>query len=739
MPTFGIDGYATRVARLMAEAPREMPIVEGVVLAGLAAVAGLLIVVALFRRSAVAAVGFSFLALIGLVCALLFGRLSFVPEPTQILLLCLAACAMLLFVTATIRVARDNPLIGVLVLVGLAALLVIGVASGAGVVDGGPLMRLGLAATFGLTSLCLLVEVIRRDRASLIVAPGLVAIMASPVAMSMVANSAAGSWLAVAAPIMLLAAGGVYAAVAALAVLSFGGEGAAEAGATHPVSPTMTPMVATPTAAFQEVADEPLPVAPMMQEVTTAEDAPAMTAGPISQVDEPHAHPEPVRHDYAAAPQSPTPHPPALNDAAEPVSAQWGRKDADAGFGPLVANDEYVWDQMAEQEVKAGDGFLGLFGVAEGRDASPDQLRNSVAPGSLGEFDDQILGGSQPVTGRFDVELAMVDGARIRVEGRRQVDPDGILTRLEATGQELAAAPIQPAPMSAAPKSALAASAAPLAATRRNGRRSDAQDLLTAFDAGEIRAHFQPIVRLADRVTVGFEALARWHQQDGTVVEAGDFVPELIKKGKGLELVSLIVGQAARELADWIAAEPGQGQFVSVNIAASDLPRDELATIIKDAVSTYALPAGALVVELTEGRIKASQSKALAAAKSVRQAGASLAIDDFGVGYSTLGRLTKFNFDLIKTDRSLIADLSGKKARRFMKTLLATAHKQGAPVIAEGVEDEETAAILTEMGCEFAQGFLFGRAEPLGADEAAPEVGQDPSGVGPNSAVEGLR
>lgn len=729
VPTFGIDSYATRVARLMAEAPREMPVVEGVVLAGLAAVAGLLIVVALFRRSAVAAVGFSFLALIGLVCALLFGRLSFVPEATQILLLCLAACAMLLFVTATIRVARDNPLVGILVLVGLAALLVIGVASGAGVIDGGPFMRLGLAATFGLTILCLLVELIRRDRASLVVAPGLIAIMASPVAMSMIANSAAGSWLAVAAPIMLLAAGGVYAAVAALAVLAFGGAGATEAGATHPVSPTMTPMVATPTAAFQEVADEPAPAAPMMQEVPAAEPEPPMTAGPISPVDEPRAHPEPVRHDYAVAPQ-----PPALNDAAEPVSAQWGRTDADAGFGPLVASDEYVWDQMADQEVKAGDGFLGLFAIADGQAASPDQLRNAVAPGSLDQFDDQILGGPQPVTGRFDVELSTVDGARIRVEGRRQVDQDGILNRIEAVGQELAAAPVQPAP-----RSALAASAAPLAATRRRGRRSNGQDLMTAFEAGEIRAHFQPIVRLADRVTVGFEALARWHQPDGSVVEAGDFVPELIKKGKGIDLVSLIVGQAARELADWIAAEPGQGQFVSVNIAASDLPKDELATIIKDAVSTYALPAGALVVELTEGRIKASQSKALAAAKSVRQAGASLAIDDFGIGYSTLGRLAKFNFDLIKTDRSLIADLSGKKARRFMKTLLATAHKQGAPVIAEGVEDEETAAILTEMGCEFAQGFLFGRAEPLGADEAAQEAVQDASDAGPKSAVDGLR
>ena len=131
-------------------------------------------------------------------------------------------------------------------------------------------------------------------------------------------------------------------------------------------------------------------------------------------------------------------------------------------------------------------------------------------------------------------------------------------------------------------------------------------------------------------------------------------------------------------------------------------------------------------MELGEDRIRAKAGAALAAAKAVRDAGASLAVDDFGVGHANLARLSKFRFDLVKTDGSLArAAVSDKKARATLKSVIAVAHKAKMPVIAEGIEDEETARLLEAMGCDFGQGYLFGRAEPAsgaspgGAPQAA--------------------
>ena len=217
---------------------------------------------------------------------------------------------------------------------------------------------------------------------------------------------------------------------------------------------------------------------------------------------------------------------------------------------------------------------------------------------------------------------------------------------------------------------------------------------------------------------MGFEALARWELPDGTVREASEFIGELIEEGRGPDLARIVVDQAAAELSAWVKAEPGLGQFVAVNIAAADMPKEEVAEIIGSAVRRHDLPAGALVVEITEDRIQASQSRALAAAKAIRQAGASLAVDDFGVGYSTLGRLSKFRFDIVKLDRSLIEGLSSsKKQRSVIRAMLSAAEKAGAPVVAEGIEDEATAEVLVELGCDFGQGFLFGKAEKVGGNE----------------------
>ncbi|WOI53683.1 EAL domain-containing protein [Parvularcula sp. LCG005] len=770
LPTFGIDAYADKLGRLATYAPRELMLTEGAVLGGLAIVAGILIIIALLRRSAMAAVSFSFVSLTGLLLSIVFDRLDFVPTGTQTLIVCLYACGVLLFVTATLRVARENPFVGGIVLMAIAAMLVVGGASALNVIDGWPMARLSLMVTGGMTLLFIIIEFVRGDRASIIVSPGLVLQLLGGGGMAYVASQAGDlTWWMSVGPTVALALGAFYAAVAAQIVVAMH-----QRGHRPVVNMTVSPAAgaagagAAAVSMFEEVHHDDTPAPQRRNRVDVAPEPLTRSRQPvIEEIDDdepafdhydeppafvaPEPEPEPAepppsrpRHDYApfkARPAAPEPQPYAAPPAAagfaddqysEPVSAQWGR-GGDQGLTHRMGDDEYVWDVLADQEVRMGPSFAKLFQIGDGRLAAPEVLRDAIDADSLDEFDEQILGGPEPSTGRFDVMLTTRSGDVVQLEGRRQVDHDGIMVRIAARAELLRAAPVA-APRPAAPLTAKPSLAA--AASRTEPPPLTAGPAPTgavaALQRGEIEAHFQPIVRLSDRKTVGFEALARWRQQDGTIVDASSFVDDIVEAGEGLALADMIIAHAAAALGAWIAEEPGQGQFVTVNVAASDLPKDGLSDLIDQAVKQHSLPPGALVVELTEGRIQSSHSKALAAAKAVRGAGASLAIDDFGIGFSTLSRLQKFHFDIIKTDKSIIENIGKqKKKKSFLAAILTTARKSGAPVVAEGIEDEETAQLLASMGCDFGQGFLFGAAAPLGGGQAAAGgTGSGQGGVG---------
>ena len=595
-----------------------------------------------------------------------------------------------------------------------------------GIIDGGGVARLGLAVTFGFSLVLLAIEAARFDRPSMAVAPGILGVLASPVVMAYVGTHGGDpGWLMTALPTMLLGGGAFFAAMAAQVAAIFGVK---QVERRAPVVAAGVAGAAAPAAAFlQEVDDthggrvEPsFTAADLPPEPIEVDDAPVPEFG--AGIEEISEEPTPANlHAMGAAPlaaEKPTYSP------AEAISSNWGRGAPEMVQPAAIGSDEYVWDMMASQEVRMGPDIAALFAVDDLRMATPDVLRDAVAPDSLDDFDEAILGGSQPETGRFDVELATVKGDRVRLQGRRQVDHEGILVRLEVSAQHEGHAPVGAA-AAAAP---LTAAAPPMMTRSRKRReRQAAENPLAALETGAIVPFFQPIVRLSDRKIIGFEALARWILPDGSARDAESFVGQIIQHGRGLELAQQVIDRAAAELAAWIEAEGTQGQFVSINIAAADLPNQGLSKIIRSAVREHQLPPGALVVELTEDKIQASQSKAMQAAKAVRDAGASLAIDDFGVGYSTLNRLAQFRFDLVKVDRSIVTTISAqKKQRSLFKAILQTAKKSGAPVIAEGVEDEETAELLTELGCEFGQGFLFGGAEPV--DGGA----QQPASSGPD-------
>ncbi|MEM9989534.1 MAG: EAL domain-containing protein, partial [Pseudomonadota bacterium] len=570
---------------------------------GVGVVAISMLVISLFKRSAVAAVSFSFLALTTLILGMLYGRFDFLPMGTQTLLGCLFACSFLLFTTATIRLARENPFVGAVILMVIAALLVTGGGALLNMIDGRQLASFGLMIALALGAILMCVEIIRGDRPTLAMAPGLLCLFISPFLMRYIGGAASvTAWWAVSFPLMMLAVGTVYVTVIAQIILSLSARQGVRAANLTTVS-ARTATAAAPAAVFgmHEVADEDHHHersefsynAPSSEEYDEA-----MDEGDLA---EDHVAPQTVQHEYAAVPQTqgdveegadvreeketahPTaPYQPISVSAVEPVSAQWGTTNdpssvsshpVEAPSSPVftVADDEYVWDSIADQEVKVGAGFADLLGLTqEGRTLSPDVMRDALAPASLGDFDDAILGGAEPETGRFNLALTTGEGRVIGVEGRRQVDHDGILSRIEAQAK-LLSSPKATSPMggrdvdrmATAPLTATPLAASPIAqktAHEQSAKGQSSTKVIEGLERGEIEAHFQPIVRLSDGKTVGFEALARWHHPNGDVQDAKDFVSDLIKADRGLDLARLVIDHAASELSAWIAAEPGQGQ-----------------------------------------------------------------------------------------------------------------------------------------------------------------------------------
>ena len=746
-----IGEYLGVLAARFATAPREMALVETGLLWGLGAAALLFLGLAVLRRSAVAAVAFSLVALTGLVVAFMLGRLDFLPQGTLVLILALYACAALLFLTAAVRLARDNAVVGLVVLVAILGLVALGGASALGLHDGTRAVLTALLAVAAFAGLSVTFDLLRGDGGAIRLLPGALLAALSPVGMALAGPTS--TWIEAAAPAIMLALGTVLAGLAALTVSP----------AERPARPKKAPRRTAPSYAdqhafFGEVGEDhgptPLGAAGAAGAGGARGGADALDASRFEPAPPPPLAPAPPHaSSHEPAPSRPLGTPPIFQPAllsgapaeassfqtqafastgagaapADPASSHWGGGMDDTVPPLRPMPDEYVWDALASEALRAGDDVLRLFDAREPSQLQPEDLRAAVAPESLDAFDQDVLGGTRAHTGRFSAALTLTSGRRVLFEGDRQVDEEGLLARLAGRFEEGAAR----APIAAPPRGPRAASPGPLVGAPGDAAR--------ALDDGEIAAHFQPIVRLTDRQIVGFEALARWRRGDATL-EADAFVPDLVAAGRGLDLAGRMIDQAARELSDWLRAQPGQGQFVSVNVSATDLPRKGLAQRVADAVAAYDLPAGALVVELGEGRIKASATAALQAAKALRGAGASLAVDDFGAGHANLARLAKFRFDMVKTDRALATPLT-RKSRQVIASAVAAARKAGVPVVAEGVEDEETARILAEIGCDFGQGYLFGRPEP--AQGGGQSAGQDGQGTGQGGgraeAVGGLR
>nr|WP_245576913.1 EAL domain-containing protein [Kaistia adipata] len=244
-------------------------------------------------------------------------------------------------------------------------------------------------------------------------------------------------------------------------------------------------------------------------------------------------------------------------------------------------------------------------------------------------------------------------------------------------------------------------------------------DLRRAIGREEIKVLYQPIVRLEDRTIAGFEALARWdHPQHGRIPPA-EFIPLAERSGLIIPLGLFMLERAAKQLSDW-QEQLGRDVplFVSVNVSSRQLLRHDLINDVKSVLSRSAVTRGSLKLEMTESLVMENPEYAAQVLTRVRELGAGLSLDDFGTGYSSLSYLQRFPFETLKIDQSFVRGPSAKQKRVILKAIVGLAHELGMDVVAEGAETEDDALDLYDLGCEFAQGFLFGQAM------TAPEAGK---------------
>ncbi|MFV3075076.1 EAL domain-containing protein [Niveispirillum fermenti] len=234
-----------------------------------------------------------------------------------------------------------------------------------------------------------------------------------------------------------------------------------------------------------------------------------------------------------------------------------------------------------------------------------------------------------------------------------------------------------------------------------------------------VRPAFQPIVRLSDGELVGFEALARWTDPEHGPIPPSTFVTVAEQTGLIVPLGNQILVQACRQAAKWNRDRTEKPLYVSVNLSPYQLDPSRLDIVrwVAGVLDMTECRPEWLQLEITESGLIGQGGEAVSILKGLRDLGIGLAIDDFGTGYSSLAYLQNLPVDTIKIDRSFVTAMtSDPKGVELVSAILHIVGIMEFGVVAEGVETEEQARLLTQMGCERGQGYLFSR--PLEADAA---------------------
>ena len=242
--------------------------------------------------------------------------------------------------------------------------------------------------------------------------------------------------------------------------------------------------------------------------------------------------------------------------------------------------------------------------------------------------------------------------------------------------------------------------------------------LRRALDRDELHVVYQPVVDIRDSSVTGMEALLRWNCEALGPVSPAEFIPIAERTGLILPIGRFVLARAIEQLAAWRAA--GHEIRVSVNLSASQLADEQLPDLLAELLDTHGVSGEKLLLELTETALMhQATDQPMAMLDRLRATGAGLVLDDFGTGYSSLSRLSRLRLAAVKIDRSFVAAMeTDVGARAVVTAVLQMAGPLRCMVVAEGVETARQHEVLRELGCPRAQGWLFGRPEPVAAATA---------------------
>ena len=240
-------------------------------------------------------------------------------------------------------------------------------------------------------------------------------------------------------------------------------------------------------------------------------------------------------------------------------------------------------------------------------------------------------------------------------------------------------------------------------------------ELRRATIEGQFITYYQPKFALKTGDISGFEALVRWQHPTRGLLQPVEFIDAIISHKLSLELFSQVATQIAEQLKIWQGL--GFDQHICINADATEFSNPEFFNLVSNLLAQHQIAAHHLHIEVTESSLMKRHSNVKKQLELLKALGVCLALDDFGTGYASLSYLQEYPFDFIKIDKSFISKITADKTQRaIVNAILTLAEALDMQVIAEGIENEHQRDLLLAMGCQYGQGYWFGK--PMSAEVA---------------------
>jgi EAL domain-containing protein (putative c-di-GMP-specific phosphodiesterase class I) len=240
--------------------------------------------------------------------------------------------------------------------------------------------------------------------------------------------------------------------------------------------------------------------------------------------------------------------------------------------------------------------------------------------------------------------------------------------------------------------------------------------LAHALERGELRLYYQPIIEIASGRTVGVEALLRWQHPERGLLGPGEFLELAERTGAIIPNGEWVLSEACNTVARWNHTRPPEHRLnLSVNLSPRQLAEPNLVWKIRELLASQRIDPQALRLsfELTETFIAVNEERERNRLGQLHALGITLAVDDFGTGYSSLAYVKDLPVSVVKIDRSFVDGIDASpRAQAIVRGIVALVHSIDMSVVAEGVETDGQYQVLTELGCDYAQGYLLGRRCP---------------------------